>query len=319
MIKIQKLEKSKEPIGSFTFDCKFYSRGMVHGNSYERLVSQDIYQSIVKGIDSIEGFNPNGKMLALTYSVPANKKYWVNGYIIDGEISRGETDSYFYFQRYEGEYYLDVKNVVMTSGVVGDEFDIEVTVNVYEYILGNNIQTLSGELEIDDNTVPRPKEIYHDFGISDGQIKLDSSNRNQDFTSNSKELYAIIYRDRLFAVMGIKRLDEIVNDKIEKVLFTDQSDSLYEGEIVANIYNKKTMYFDLDSLHRELLNDRKMCDAITYSGSIYDSILRTVIRLEREDRIFLEQLVLREYLSLICEIYDSTVSIDNGALRFMAR
>lgn len=314
MIKIQKLAKKK--VGSFAVDCNFNKVDFIGLPSYYEYMSEDISKILNEKIEDL-GFK--GKIIALTYSSISVGSGNIDNIkiIIDGDITISNTKEYFNTDNGIKECRLDIRyNKVFPSQTINATVNVE----VYEYSdLEQYTQYLSGEFEIDDNTVPRPKEIYHDFGISDGQIKLDSSSKNQGFTSNSEDLYVIISRDRLYAVMGIKRTNEIVNDKLEKVIFTDQSNTLYEGEIIADIYNSELPAFYLQVFNNEILQGRKMCNSITYSKRINDSLSKTLVRYGDTKGIFLEELDMREYVSLICEIYDSTVSIDNGALRFMAR
>ncbi len=323
MIRIQKLVKGSEPIGSFAVDCNFYKQRRVN-NRYQRYISENVYNLIYNGLVQIGCANG---MVALSYKILSLDSF--NGYINDGEITLSNIHEYFNTQDGSVEYKFDIGRDTLLET---PEISSTVAIDVYDYIIESDsedneekyVQYLSGEAEIDDNTVPRPKEIYHDFGISDGHIKLDSSNKNQGFMSNSEDLYAIISRDRLYAVMGIKRSNEIVNDKLEKMFLADKSDILYEDEIEADTYypDKNGLLwrpFDLYNFNKKLLNDKAMCHTITFSSHTYDSLLRTWLRTTWGDGIFLEQLAMREYLSLICEIYDSTVFIDNGALRFMAR
>lgn len=311
MIKIQKIEKKN--VSSFAVNCNFSKVKFVGFPAYYKYISGNIIQIINSKIKEL---TLGGKLISLKYSI-SNDDIDDIKIIADGDITLDNTQEYFNMDNGIRECRLDIRYY---KAFPPETLNATLNVEVYMYDDAEEyVQNLSGQLEIDDNAVPRPKEIYHDFGISDAYVKLDSSAKNQGFKSNSEDLYAVILQDRLYAVMRIKRIREIVNDKLEKVTFTDNSDALYSGKIVADIYADGAESAYMSGFNKGILNGRKMCDKITYSNRINNSLLKTRIRFEEAKGIFFEELDMREYVSLICEIYDSTVSIDNAALRFMAR
>ena len=236
MIKIQKIEKKN--VSSFAVNCNFSKVKFVGFPAYYKYISGNIIQIINSKIKEL---TLGGKLISLKYSI-SNDDIDDIKIIADGDITLDNTQEYFNMDNGIRECRLDIRYY---KAFPPETLNATLNVEVYMYDDAEEyVQNLSGQLEIDDNAVPRPKEIYHDFGISDAYVKLDSSAKNQGFKSNSEDLYAVILQDRLYAVMGIKRIREIVNDKLEKVTFTDNSDALYSGKIVADIYADRICIYE---------------------------------------------------------------------------
>ncbi len=202
------------------------------------------------------------------------------------EMKSGDNEITFYSKRARGGNDEILNNV-----------NIKLTITKYKEI---PIE-LSGTFETDVNTLSRLGEQYHNFGISDASIKLDTSKINKIISIDRVTPHAIYADGKLLTVMYFEDIEEVVNNTVKELYMTDNSDDIYDAPLSGDIVSSKTLFRLLDS-RKESIGKPKVYDRVSFEKLINMDI----------EELYFEEMSSRDFIACIQEIADVTVGICEG-------